>query len=75
MTEQGRRDHAILLFLYITGARASEAAAVTIHDLDVRSDGSCRGRGYQHDPRVASRSSMPILTTSESGSDGWQCQP
>jgi integrase/recombinase XerD len=39
-TEQGRRDHAVLLFLYNTGARASEAAAVAIRDLDVRSDGS-----------------------------------
>lgn len=39
-TEQGRRDHSLLLFLYNTGARASEAAAVAIHDLDVRSDGS-----------------------------------
>ena len=39
-TEQGRRDHGVLLFLYNTGARASEAAATTIGDLDVRSDGS-----------------------------------
>jgi integrase/recombinase XerD len=39
-TEQGRRDHGVLLFLYNTGARASEAAAVAIRDLDVRSDGS-----------------------------------
>jgi integrase/recombinase XerD len=35
-TEQGRRDHSVLLFLYNTGARASEAAAVVIGDLDVR---------------------------------------
>jgi integrase/recombinase XerD len=39
-TEQGRRDHGILLFLYNTGARASEAAAVAFGDLDVRPDGS-----------------------------------
>ena|SRR6266487_2095141 len=39
-TEQGRRDHSVLLFLYNTGARASEAAAVVIGDLNVRSDGS-----------------------------------
>jgi integrase/recombinase XerD len=39
-TEQGRRDHSVLLFLYNTGARASEAAAVAIRDLDVRPDGS-----------------------------------
>src|SRR5207245_10213292 len=39
-TEQGRRDHGILLFLYNTGARASEAAAIAIQDLDARPDGS-----------------------------------
>src|SRR6266516_3963555 len=39
-TEQGRRDHSVLFFLYNTGARASEAAAVVIGDLNVRSDGS-----------------------------------
>jgi site-specific recombinase XerD len=39
-TESGRRDHAVLLFLYNTGARASEAAAVTLGDLDRRPDGS-----------------------------------
>jgi site-specific recombinase XerD len=32
-TEQGRRDHALLLFLYNTGARADETAQVTIGDL------------------------------------------
>ncbi len=32
-TEQGRRDHALLLFLYNTGARADEAAQATIGDL------------------------------------------
>jgi hypothetical protein len=39
-TEGGRRDHSLLLFLYNTGARASEAAAVAVRDLDVRPDGS-----------------------------------
>jgi integrase/recombinase XerD len=33
-TDQGRREHALLLFLYNSGARASEAAALTIVDLD-----------------------------------------
>lgn len=32
-TEQGRRDHAVLLFLYNTGARADEAAHVQVGDL------------------------------------------
>src|SRR6266850_221811 len=32
-TEQGRRDHALLIFIYNTGARAGEAAQVKIEDL------------------------------------------
>lgn len=32
---QGRRDHAILLFLYNTGARADEAAQLRIADLEI----------------------------------------
>lgn len=32
-TQQGRRDYALLLFLYNSGARASEAAELTIADL------------------------------------------
>jgi len=32
---QGLRDHALLLFLYNSGARASEAAQLTIADLDL----------------------------------------
>jgi site-specific recombinase XerD len=34
-TAQGRRDHALLLFLYNTGARADETARVRIEDLDL----------------------------------------
>jgi site-specific recombinase XerD len=34
-TPQGSRDHALLLFLYNTGARADEAAHLTIADLDL----------------------------------------
>jgi len=33
-TSQGERDYAVLLFLYNSGARASEAAALTIADVD-----------------------------------------
>lgn len=39
-TEQGRRDHAVLLFLYNSGARASEATRVTIGDIEELTDGS-----------------------------------
>ena len=52
-TEQGRRDHGVLLFLYNTDARAGEAAEVAVRDLDVRSDGSGSvrlvGKGARHD--------------------------
>lgn len=41
-TEQGRRDHAVLLFLYNTGARADEAAHVQVGDLML-------GRSPRHD--------------------------
>jgi site-specific recombinase XerD len=34
-TKQGRRDYALLLFLYNSGARASEAAQLTIADIDL----------------------------------------
>jgi integrase/recombinase XerD len=34
-TSQGRRDYALLLFLYNSGARASEAAGLMIADLDL----------------------------------------
>lgn len=34
-SSQGRRDHALLLFLYNTGARADEAAQVRISDLNI----------------------------------------
>jgi integrase/recombinase XerD len=48
-TPQGQRDHALLLFLYNSGARASEAAAVKISDLegDARRGGAVKlcGKG------------------------------
>ena len=34
-SRQGFRDHTVLLFLYNSGARASEAAGVTVGDLDL----------------------------------------
>lgn len=44
---QGRRDYALLLFLYNTGARASEAAAVKVEDLALGASLSVRllGKG------------------------------
>jgi integrase/recombinase XerD len=35
-TLQGRRDHLLLMFIYNTGARASEAANVKVADLDLK---------------------------------------
>src|SRR5690606_4943918 len=34
-SDQGRRDHALLLFLYNSGARADEAAQLLIRDVDI----------------------------------------
>jgi len=42
---QGLRDHALLLFLYNSGARASEAAQLTIADLDLSTPPSVTLRG------------------------------
>jgi integrase/recombinase XerD len=48
-TEQGRRDHALLLFLYNSGARVTEAASLLIGDLNLRpnqlGDVLLRGKG------------------------------
>lgn len=48
-TDGGRRDHALLLFLYNSGARASEAAGLSLDDVDRQADGSgsvrLRGKG------------------------------
>lgn len=46
-TAQGRRDHALLLFLYNSGARADEAARLTIADLDLLGSASVKilGKG------------------------------
>jgi integrase/recombinase XerD len=48
-TAQGRRDHALLLFLYNSGARVSEAASLLIADLNLRpnqlGDVQLRGKG------------------------------
>lgn len=42
---QGRRDYALLLFLYNTGARATEAAQVTVADLTLGTSPSARFHG------------------------------
>jgi len=56
-TQQGLRDHALLLFLYNSGARASEAAQLAIADLDLGSPPLChplwQGRQSAAVPLVA----------------------
>lgn len=37
-TQQGKRDHALLLFLYNSGARATEAASLRVSDLFLRTN-------------------------------------
>lgn len=44
-TAQGQRDYALILFLYNTGARADEAAHVTVSDLDLGSSPSVKIHG------------------------------
>jgi integrase/recombinase XerD len=53
-TQQGQKDHALLLFLYNSGARASEAAAVKISDLegDHRRGGAVRLSGKGAKTRI-----------------------
>ena len=50
LSEQGRRDYALLLFLYNTGSRADETAQLKIRDLEIAykkdfSIASIRGKG------------------------------
>ena len=53
-TEQGKRDYAVLLFLYNAGARVSEAAELKISDLSLKGSPSVRisgkGRKIRHCP-------------------------
>ena len=55
-TRQGQRDYAVLLFLYNSGARASEAAGVLVEHLEPGSTGSRVGeasRQRQKDPLLS----------------------
>ena len=49
---RGSRDYAILLFLYNTGARAQEAADVTVGDLNLDSSPCVRIRGKGNKTRI-----------------------
>jgi integrase/recombinase XerD len=48
-TEQGRRDYALLLFLYNSGARADEASQLVVGDLDLDGESvHILGKGRKH---------------------------
>jgi site-specific recombinase XerD len=49
---QGRRDYALLLFLYNTGARATEATRVTVADLSLGSAPAARFEGKGSKTRI-----------------------
>lgn len=51
-TAQGRRDYALLLFLYNTGAHASEVAELTLEAITLDSPGTVRFNGRRGKSRV-----------------------
>jgi integrase/recombinase XerD len=69
-TAHGRRDHALLLFMYNLGARASEVAALQIADLNLRSremsDVRLAGKG-----RKTRRCPLWPITAAELLSSDW----
>lgn len=58
LTSLGKRDYALLLFLYNTGARADEVAQLTIDDLDIA-----------HDPRKG----FSVVTIKGKGNKSRRC--
>jgi integrase/recombinase XerD len=51
-TSQGARDHAALLFLYNAGARADEAARLTVADLDLGTSPAAKVLGKGNKTRL-----------------------
>jgi len=60
--EQGKRDYALLLFLYNTGARASEAAGARIADLNLEDFPSARFLGKGKKVRYCPLWSLTVQT-------------
>ena len=61
-TPQGVRDYALLLFLYNTGARADEAARVTLADLDLDHSLSVRITGKRKKVRLCPLWTLTVST-------------
>lgn len=73
-TAQGRRDHALLLFLYNSGARASEATDVTIGDLELGDPASIKLMGKGRKERrcpllVSTAQTLALLAKDRSPSE------
>lgn len=70
-TRQGLRDHALLLFLYNSGARCDEAARLTIGDLDLGSSPAVKILGKGRKIRLCPlwTSTADTLRTLTSGRD------
>jgi site-specific recombinase XerD len=60
-TRQGARDHALLLFLYNSGARSDEAARLTVADLDLGSSPAAKLLGKGNKVRLC-----PLWTSTAS---------
>ena len=71
-TRQGFRDYAVLLFLYNSGARATEVAALTVGDLDLPDDASGLGA-----PLGQGIKSAPVSAVDEhgDGAENGDCGP
>ena len=61
-TQQGKADYAVLLFLYNTGARASEAAGVKIADLNLEDFPSVRFAGKGNKVRYCPLWALTVQT-------------
>ena len=73
-TRQGARDHALLLFLYNAGARADEAARLTVADLDLGPSPAVRILGKGNKARLcplwtSTATTLKALIAGRSGQD------
>jgi site-specific recombinase XerD len=73
-TSQGARDHALLLFLYNAGARADEAARLTVADLDLGPSPAVKILGKGNKARLcplwsSTANALKVLVTGRSGEE------
>ena len=74
-TPLGQRDHALLLLLYNTGARVSEALAIQVHDLNLSKPAQVRRHGKGGKDRIcplwadtaSARQRLPPLCQASAG--------